>query len=300
MTAIPLLAALPLLLVLLHFGASSRVRRARIMRRLHKLEQITDAAEGTGSALWQTWLRLLALPLAGAGERNKLQERLLAAAYRKQWHVDAFLLLKLGLFLCCLFAGWHLLDMRFAAILKRPLDAGKYLLLLFLAARLPDWWLAGQVSARRARIRATVPQAVDLMTICVEAGSSLDEAFGRVAAEVRPRAPEIASEFSLTRSEMLVMDRSEALRRLERRSRVREIESLASSLLQSIRYGTPIADALRIIAQDSRARQVSELEEKAGRIAARISIPLILLILFPLVGLIAAPALINLMRSLQS
>jgi tight adherence protein C len=299
MTAFALLIAILLLLAALHLAASSRVRHARIMRRLHKLEQIADAGEKPGAAIWQTWLHILALPLAGAKERNRLQETLLSAAYRKQWHVDAFLLLKLGLFLCALFAGWHLLDMHFAALLKRPLDTGKYLLLLFFAARLPDWWLAGQVKKRQARIRATVPQAVDLMTICVEAGSSLEDSFGRVAAEIRPRAPEIASEFRLTRSEMLVMDRSEALRRLERRSRVREIESLASSLLQSIRYGTPIADALRIIAQDSRARQVSELEEKAGSISARISIPLSLLILFPLIGLIAAPALINLMRSLQ-
>jgi tight adherence protein C len=78
---------------------------------------------------------------------------------------------------------------------------------------------------------------------------------------------------------------------------VRELESLASSLLQSIHYGTPIADALRTIAADSRDGQVAEMEEKAGAISARVGIPLVVLILFPLVALIVAPAAINLMRT---
>ena len=95
---------------------------------------------------------------------------------------------------------------------------------------------------------------------------------------------------------MLVLNRADALKRLEKRSGVRELEKLAGTLIQSLQYGTPIVDALRSIAAESRAEQMSSLEEKAGNIAARVGIPLIILVLFPLVALIAAPAAINLIR----
>jgi tight adherence protein C len=135
------------------------------------------------------------------------------------------------------------------------------------------------------------------MTICVESGLSLEDAFDRVAGEFKRISPEVSSEFKTTRSEMLVSDRFEALRRLERRSGVREMGVMAGSLAQSMSYGTPLSEALRSIAADCRAAQVSELEEKAGAISARIGVPLVLLILFPLVALIAAPAAINLIRA---
>ncbi|MDR2444266.1 MAG: type II secretion system F family protein [Deltaproteobacteria bacterium] len=134
------------------------------------------------------------------------------------------------------------------------------------------------------------------MTICVESGLSLEQSFDRVAREIEKLSPEVASEFRLTQTEMMVMDRFLALKRLERRSGVREMATMANSLLQSIQYGTPLSNALKHIAADCRATQIAALEEKAGSISARIGIPLVLLVLFPLVALIAAPSLISLMR----
>jgi tight adherence protein C len=243
-------------------------------------------------------VRVLASPLAGGKERGKISLRLSAAGYGRALAPELFLSLKLLWTLAAALAAWAWMGPESGGgLLDRPLDALKILFVVFLAARLPDWWLSGKIKERRARIRQSIPQGVDLMTICVESGVSLEDTFDRVSRELEATAPEVAAEFRTTRSEMLVMDRFEALRRLERRSGLRELGTMASSLLQSMRYGTPLADSLRSIAADCRAAQVSELEEKAGAISARIGIPLVLLILFPLVALIAAPALINLMRS---
>ncbi|MDR1046033.1 MAG: type II secretion system F family protein [Candidatus Adiutrix sp.] len=288
------LAGLALALYLIQ----GRVRETRLLRRLKSLGGRDDGRLGQETGAWPTLLHALAVPLANLKERDRLRQSLLKAGYRAKWAVDVFLLAKLALFAVGAAGAWLFFDLALGSLFARPLNSAKFLFCVFIAARAADWWLSAQVQRRRARIRVAVPQTIDLLTICVEAGASLEDAFGRVGAEVASRSPEIASEFRLTRSEMMVMDRAEALRRMERRSDVREIGSLASSLLQSIHYGTPLAEALSAIATESRARQVGELEEKAGNIAAKVGVPLIVLVLFPLLILIAAPAVINLVRIL--
>ena len=136
-----------------------------------------------------------------------------------------------------------------------------------------------------------------LVLIAAAVGGCLEEAFDRVASEIARRAPEVAKEFRMTRYEMLVVNRTVALKRLEARSGVREMKILANSLLQSIQYGTPLTEALQSIAAEARAGQLSELEQKAGRISAVIGVPLIVLVLFPVIALIIAPAAIELARA---
>ena len=299
MNLLPIILFAGLLLAVMHFSARRHVRRARMLQRLSSF--IAEGAiQEKEHPEWQSWLKVIATPIAGSKENRKIGEQLQWAGFRKPWQVHLFMVAKLVLVLAAVVAGFFWFELEIATLLKKPFGTLKYLFLLFLAARAPDWWLADQVKKRRAKIRETVPQAIDLLTICVESGVSLEEAFGRVSAEIQNRAPEIAQEFRLTRSEMLVMDRTESLKRMKTRGGVRELERLAGTLLQSLQYGTPIVDALANIAAESRAEQVTALEEKAGSIAARIGIPLIVLILFPLVALIAAPAAINLMRTFQS
>lgn len=290
-----LLFVLPVAAVLLFGVAARRMRRARVLHRL--LRQTEGAAqEKKKNTEWQIWLKALAVPLAGRKERAALSEKLVWAGLRTNWALDAFLAGKLLLVLLTVAAGYFFFEIQITHLLARPFALLKYLVTIFVAARLPDWWLANQVKKRRAKISQSVPQAIDLLTICVESGVSLEESFGRVATNIVARAPEIAQELGTTRSEMLVINRNEALKRLEKRCGVRELEKLAGTLTQSLQYGTPIVEALRGIAAESRAEQMSSLEEKAGNIAARVGIPLIVLVLFPLVALIAAPAAINLIR----
>ena len=182
-------------------------------------------------------------------------------------------------------------------LVQKPLPPLAYLFLLFVAGRAPGWFLSELAERRQNRIRLFIPKAVDLLTICMSCGMSLEEAFDRVASEIARRAPEVAKEFRMTRYEMLVVNRTVALKRLEARSGVREMKILANSLLQSIQYGTPLTEALQSIAAEARAGQLSELEQKAGRISAVIGVPLIVLVLFPVIALIIAPAAIELARA---
>jgi tight adherence protein C len=284
------------LLVAFYFYVMERVKEMMAANRLNRL--LADANRLTpfvgGS---QMVLSALAYPLAGAKERNKLGQRLAQADLLRPYAVNIFLLAKLILTLLVLYFAWRWLELSLNSLFNSPLKSLQLLFFTFLASRLPDWWLNGKIRERGAKIRASVPQAIDYLTICVETGLSLEESFDRVAREIQTRFPEVASEFKTTRMEMLVMDRILALKRLEKRSVVRELGTMANSLLQSIQYGTPLTNSLQNIAAECRANQISEMEEKAGAISAKIGIPLVLLILFPLVALIAAPAIISLTRT---
>lgn len=264
-------------------------------------ERLRAFGSGTSTVKldWRRQASRLTVGLASPKERERLQRLLESAGYHASWQLDAFLLSKMGLLLVAgLFVIWWQEIDSFKVLLS-PGPMFKALFVLYLAVRIPDWLLNDKAKQRQQRIRSTVPQALDLLTICAEAGLSLDEALLRVAAEIEYAAPEIASEFRITRSELLVLsDRSEALRRMAERSGVRELELLAGTLIQSMRYGTPLASALQMIASESRARQLAELEEKAGSIAARVGVPLIVMVLFPLVVLMAAPAVISLIETL--
>lgn len=246
---------------------------------------------------WEDLLAVVAGPLHRTKDLPETEKALQRAGFPKPWQLDLFLLVKTTLFLLALVLGWIFIDIDLRHITAKPLPPLEYLFLLFVAGRLPGWILAEVGKRRQNRIRLFIPKAVDLLTICMSCGISLEEAFERVADEIENRAPEVAKEFRMTRYEMLVVNRTAALKRLEARSGVREMEILANSLLQSIQYGTPLTEALQSIASEARAGQLAELEQKAGSISATIGVPLIVFVLFPVIALIVAPAAIQLARS---
>ncbi|WP_051516839.1 type II secretion system F family protein [Herbaspirillum sp. RV1423] len=285
---------LPVALFSLGYGYVLWRRRQQLTSRMHRL-----GVHGN-RPLHADWIVALAAPLAGAKERQRLTKRLINAGWSGKQALDLFLLAKLGVFMLALLLGWLWLDINIAHPLAHPFALFKLLVLLYVSVRLPDWWLTDRASTRRLRIRAGVPQAIDLLTVCAEAGLSMEDAFGRVAKEIASSAPEVSMELRQTASELLVMpDRVDALRRLDERTDVQELEHLSSVLIQSTRFGTPLADAMRSIAADGRVRQISALEEKAGKLAAGMGVPLIVLVLFPLVVLMTAPPVVNLMRTLS-
>lgn len=270
-----------------------QVRSARIRRRLNAM----TAVRGEEKFGWQDLLAMLAVPLARPRERARLADELAAAGLRRPWQLDLYLIGKLLFLLAVMAGGWIWLELRFPTLISAPLNSLKYLFMLFIAVRLPDWLLKEQISRRQAKIRASVPNAIDLMTICVESGVSLEDAFERVAREIEARAPEVASEFRATRSEMMVMDRTAAL------GAWKSAAVYARWRRWPIRFCNPCVTGRRWprlcvpSPRTARLRQVSELEEKAGKVSAGIGVPLVVFILFPLVALIAAPAVITLIRA---
>jgi len=162
-----------------------------------------------------------------------------------------------------------------------------------------EQWLKWRAHEVSRRIAHAVPDALDLMVVCVESGLTLEAIFGRVGKEMAQVAPELSREWLITEAELRVLDsRLDALEHLSQRTGVVEIENIVIALSQAEKYGSPIAPTMRLIASDSRQYQYLKLEERVGKIPAKMSMPVVVLIMLPVVVLIVAPTVIALLNSL--
>ena len=145
----------------------------------------------------------------------------------------------------------------------------------------PGFWVARKKTERQKAVRNGLPDALDLLTVCVEAGSGLDQAVSKAAEELRVSHPDIANEFATVTTEIRAgMPRVEALKNLGRRTGVDEVRSLVSMLTQTDRFGTSIGEALRVHAEMSRTKRRQQAEERAGKVGVKLVFPLALC-LFP-------------------
>ncbi|PRD13841.1 type II secretion system F family protein [Pantoea coffeiphila] len=169
----------------------------------------------------------------------------------------------------------------------------------FVGGLLPEFWLKMRAAGRGEKLARAVPDALDLMVVCAEAGLPIGRVLQVVSKELGLSAPEMADELRYTAAELQILaDRNTALYHLAERTRVAEIESMVATLLQAERYGTPLSQALRTIADESRKTLLLTLEEKAGKLPAQLSVPLMALILPPIIAIMAAPALLRVIRLL--
>ena len=159
------------------------------------------------------------------------------------------------------------------------------------AYKAPDVWLKNKVNKRSAAIRKGLPDALDLMVICAEAGLTVDAAFGRVAKELGKAYPELGDEFALTAIELgFLTDRRQAFENLAMRIDLDAIRGVVTTMIQTEKYGTPLASALRVLSGEFRNERMMRAEEKAARLPAIMTIPLILFILPVLFIVILGPA----------
>ena len=151
-----------------------------------------------------------------------------------------------------------------------------------------------QVARRRQRrIKEHLADAVDLMIIAANAGQSLDMSLGRVAEEMTRRAPALGEELGITISELRgFSDRRQPLENLARRTGLREVKSVSATLIQTLRYGTPLTHSLKNLAREMREARMLALEEKAARLPALLSLPLMLFIMPAIFVVPAGPAVI--------
>lgn len=156
------------------------------------------------------------------------------------------------------------------------------------------------VKRRSEAIRTTIPDAMDLLVICAEAGLSLDNSLKRVASELGMAAPRLAEELQITADELTILsDRNEALANLIYRTNVSELQNLVMALLQAERYGTSLAQSMRVIATEGRNERMLRLEDKAARMPTILSLPLMGLVMPPVLVIIGGPAIISLTEVLQ-
>jgi len=159
------------------------------------------------------------------------------------------------------------------------------------AYKAPDVWLKNKVTKRSHAVRKGLPDALDLLVICAEAGLTVDAAFGRVARELGKAYPELGDEFGLTAIELgFLNERRQAFENLATRVDLEAVRGVVTTMIQTEKYGTPLASALRVLSAEFRHQRMMRAEEKAARLPAIMTVPLILFILPTLFVVILGPA----------
>jgi tight adherence protein C len=229
-----------------------------------------------------------------AEEVSVVQTRLLRAGYREKTCVNFFYGAKVLVpFLLCVFitiAGVYALAGPFSCIAAAGLG--------FI---LPDFWLGNRIKARQTNLRLGLPDALDLIIICVEAGLSLDRAILRAAEELRLSQPDLAEEFSLVSLEQRAGRASaDAWRRLGERTGVESLRALASILIQADKFGTGVGKTLRSHAETLRTRRRQDAEEQAAKTTVKLIFPLVLFIFPALFVVTLGPSMIVIMEQMQN
>ncbi len=155
----------------------------------------------------------------------------------------------------------------------------------------PVFYVSNRATKRKASIQKAWPDALDLMLICVESGMSIEAALRKVAEEIGSQSVELAEELILTNAELsFLQERRQAYENLADRTGLESVKSVAQALIQAERYGTPIAHALRVLADESRDMRMNEAEKKAAALPPKLTVPMILFFLPVLFIVILGPA----------
>jgi tight adherence protein C len=172
-----------------------------------------------------------------------------------------------------------------------------FLFVIILGYMLPEMWLFWKIKKRQRKLRLALPDALDLLVVCVEVGLGLDQSLLRVAQELRIVHPELSEELQMVNLEMRVgKTRLDALRELARRTGLDELKSLVAMLIQTERFGTSIAQSLRVFSDELRTRRRQQAEEMSAKTTVKMVPPLVFFIFPALLVVILGPAIIALMH----
>jgi tight adherence protein C len=227
-------------------------------------------------------------------ELSVVQRRLVRAGYRNDSAVKFFYGAKIlvPLLLCLIVAITRL--SHFGGFFT-------YVLALALGFLAPDFWLGRQITSRQAKIRRGLPDVLDLMIICIEAGQSLDQATVRTAEELRAAQPAISDELGVVVLEQRAgRARTDAWRQFAERTAVDTVRNLVSVLVQSEKFGTSIAKTLRVHSDTLRTQRRQKVEEQAAKTTVKLVFPLVLFIFPSLFVVTLGPAIIVIQESFKT
>jgi tight adherence protein C len=167
----------------------------------------------------------------------------------------------------------------------------------YFGMHLPSLFIKNKIARRQLSIKRAFPDALDLLLICVESGNSIEAAFRRVSQEIGSQSIPLAEELTLTTAELSYLpDRRQAYENLAKRTNLDGVKSVCMALQQAERYGTPLAQTLRVMAQENRDMRMSEAEKKAAALPPKLTVPMILFFLPVLFVVILGPAAIRVMQ----
>jgi tight adherence protein C len=235
-----------------------------------------------------------------AVELSRLRSRLIQAGYRGPHALETFLAGKVILAFACTM-GFLQLNSHLPRHLEFPFDMVVTVWTCIIAFFAPNFWLGSRVRERKAHIERALPDAMDLLVTCVEAGLGIDAAMARVADEIGLASPLLGSEMNLTGLEVQAgVPRPDAFRRLAERTGVDDLRSLSAMLIQTELFGTSVARALRVHGDGMRVRRMQRAEERAAMVGVKMTIPLVLFILPSLISVLVGPAMVSLFETLIS
>jgi tight adherence protein C len=262
------------------------------------LAEVTDQAhhaQGEGEA--SAWLNAerLAQPLGrfrtmlGGGPDPELARRLMLAGYRKPYHADVLVSMKLIL---PVVAGLAV------ALWVKDNTWFYFIVSLVLMFFVPEFWLNYAINRRRERIRFSLPDALDLLAICLEAGLGLDQAIVRIGTELKLRHRELSEEFLQINLEQRAGNpRIGAWRNMADRANIESVRSFVNMLVQTERFGTPISKSLGAFSDALRVQRRQQAEELAAKTTIKLVLPLAFFI-FPCIFIVTiAPAIISIMKA---
>ena len=224
------------------------------------------------------------------------KKRMQRAGMLESWQTVAFLIAQVLFVALGIVAASNTIESNFHTISNSISTVGKSILVVVVCGCIPRVWLLIKISENQKRLRKTMPIAVELMTICMESGNGLEQTFQKVGTELMGTNRQIATAILETRSEMVVYDRKWALEKLQREGELEEQKELARSLLESLQYGTPLVLALRNLAQRMREENMNRLEEVAGKASTKMTVPMIIFLLFPVIVIAMAEPVVMFLR----
>lgn len=253
-------------------------KRTSLIRKTEKTEKVKDTLSGM-KVLQDTQIAEIQQKLAHAGYRNK-ELAIFVIAARMLLPIILGGIGFMVIYVIDYFPDW--------GSAKR---VGAFGALLFAGYKGPEIFLKNKASKRTDAIRKGLPDALDLLVICAEAGLTVDAAFNRVAKELGRAYPELGDEFALTAIELsFLTERKMAFDNLAYRVDLESVRGVVTTMVQTERYGTPLASALRVLSAEFRNERMMRAEEKAARLPAIMTVPLILFILPVLFIVILGPA----------
>ena len=280
------------------------VRRVRMMaeQRDRLRAGLLTARRRRGRAHSMNFMRQVVdnLRLLKSGQTEKFSFKLAKAGYRSKDALIGYLFCKF----CLPFVFFGVAVLALYVFETFPLETMQKLLVVLGAVVLgiygPALYIKNVTQKRQEKIRRAIPDALDLMVICTEAGLSLDATLTRVSAETANGSPEVSEELALTAVELgFLPERAKALQNLTARTDIPIVRGLVNTMIQAERYGTPLAQSLRVLSAESREERMLKAEEKAARLPALLTVPMIVFILPPLFVVLLGPAALDIMDALS-
>jgi tight adherence protein C len=218
-------------------------------------------------------------------------QRLQMAGFRGQQAEIAFLFFRFVTPIAlCLFAAFYIfvvLDLDYPFVAK----IGGCVVAAFIGLKAPEIFISNAISKRQLSLTRAFPDALDLLLICVESGMSIEQSFRKVSEEIGPQSIPLAEELMLATAELSYLsERRQAFENLAKRTGLDSVKSVCTALTQAERYGTPVGQAMRVLAQEFRDNRMIEAEKKAAALPPKLTVPMILFFLPVLFVVILGPA----------